>query len=118
MFKLRMLIMILALLVAAPAFAGFGDCKIASDHRTYLCATNDAQATYVPVSRAWFKQHCYTWSNGGAACYINAVAAQPGEKVAKTPGLLHKIAMGTAYAAIGIAVIMVIAEGGGGAFVG
>lgn len=120
--------LVLALIFAAPVFAQPAparDCVIETGHkgsdaivsrsiRFYACGAADG--TRVPVSKAWFKQHCYRYSDNGATCYVYAEAAKVGEKLATPPGFLHHLGEDALYVGIGVLILFVIANGGGGAF--
>lgn len=110
----RILVFVLALLVAAPAVAQPDThCWIVADshgHKHYACATGDNVPS--EVNKAWFKQHCtaydpaYETDQSAAQCDQPPAALQPNQPIATPPGFLHKVKLGLEYS--GAAAIFIV----------
>lgn len=114
---LMLVVALLVVVVAAPASAQYCTVPVAATH-AYACTTDKTGAQSVPVSKAWFKQHCHIYSDGTANCdtYPTAQPLAP-KDVAQTPhGLWHNLKVGAEYGAAITILAIIIAGGGGGAF--
>lgn len=110
----QILVLVLALLVAAPVFAQpTTRCWIVADshgHKHYACATGDNVPS--EVNKVWFKQHCtsydpaYETDQSAAQCDQPPAALQPNQPIATPPGFWHKVKIGLEYS--GAAAIFIV----------
>ena len=101
------------LLAQVPAPAPQPGCAVV--HHVYACTTSTGE--FVSVSQAWFKAHKVRTYSGGATVDAFAVAAQPGESIAK-PSLKAKFTAIVLYTVAGAVVAILIYSGAGGAIAG